>query len=47
MLPANIVDNNTFKIYFVSFSNEANIAFDTALFHEIDKKQIYTYHSWP
>ena len=41
MLLAHIVDYNVCKIYFVSFTNKENIAFDTSPFCEIDMKQIY------
>ena len=41
MMLAHIVDYNVCKIYFVSFANIENITFDTALFREIDIKQIY------
>ena len=47
MLLAHIVDFNVCKNYFVFFTNKENITFDTTHFHEIDKKQIYPYHSWP
>ena len=43
MLFAHIVDYKVYKIYFVSFTNKKNITFDTTLFREIDKKQIYSY----
>ena len=47
MLLAHIVDYKVWKTYFVSFTNKEYITFDTTPFREIDKKQIYPYHSWP
>ena len=47
MLLAHIVDYNVCKSYFVSITNKENITFDTTPFHEIDKKHIYPYNSWP
>ena len=45
MFLAHIVDYNVCNIYFVSFTNKETITFDTTPFHEIEKKQIYPYHS--
>ena len=45
MLLAHIVDYNVCKIYFVSFTSKENITFDTTPSRNVDKTQIYSYHS--
>ena len=45
MLLAILVYHKVCKTYFVSFTNKENIKFDIIPLREIDKKQIYPYHS--